>query len=268
MSRPASLTILLALVGLLGVGCGAADDDPSTAGGATADATPPEGPSGRLVVFAAASLTDAFEELGAAFEAAQGDVTVRFNFAGSQQLASQLLEGAPGDVYASADPEQMQRVVEDGLTATGPSIFAGNHMTIVVEPGNPEDVRGLEDLTRGELIVVLAGEEVPAGRYASHVLEQAGVDVRADSREIDVRQALAKVTVGEADAAIVYGSDAVAAGDAVTTIPVPGAVDVAARYPAAVLEDTTNPVAARSFVEFLHSPRARAILRESGFTTP
>lgn len=228
----------------------------------------PRGTDGELVVFAAASLSDVFRTIGGAFEETRPGVRVRFNFAGSQQLASQILEGAPGDVFAPADPHQMERVSGGGLTTAEPTFFAQNEMTMVVEPGNPLGLEGLDDLAREELVVVLAGEEVPAGRYAARVLERAAVDARPDSREVDVRQALAKVIVGEADAAIVYASDAVAAGEQVATIPIPEAVNVRAHYPVAVLRRASAPAAARAFVDFLGSSEVRRILEQAGFTVP
>lgn len=226
------------------------------------------GTESEVVVFAAASLSDVFRTIGGAFEETAPGVPVRFNFAGSQQLASQILAGAPGDVFASADPLQMELVSGGGLTTAEPTIFAQNEMVMVVERGNPLGLDGLDDLARKELVVVLAGEEVPAGRYAARVLENAGVHAEPDSREVDVRQALAKVVVGEADAAIVYATDAAAAADQVATIPIPEAVNVRAHYPVAVLRRASAPVAARAFVDFLDSPEARRILEQAGFTVP
>jgi molybdate transport system substrate-binding protein len=224
--------------------------------------------SGELTVFAAASTTDVFEQLATAFEADHPQVTVRLSFAGSQQLASQLLAGAPVDVYASANPTQMDRVVDAGLIAGEPEVFTANAMALAVEPGNPKSISGLSELAAEELTVVLAAEEVPAGGYARQVLDRAGVQLTPDSSEPDVRQALNKVAVGEADAAIVYRSDVVTADDRVAEVGLDDEVNVAATYPIAVRKDAPNPGAARAFVAFVNSAEGQQVLAEYGFAQP
>ncbi|MFN2556561.1 MAG: molybdate ABC transporter substrate-binding protein [Nitriliruptorales bacterium] len=219
-----------------------------------------------LVVFAAASLSDAFEDVGSAFQQEHPDTRVRFNFAGSQQLAGQIRTGAPADVFASADMRQLQAA---GTVVAGePTLFAGNELAIAVERGNPLGVRGLADLGRADLTLVLAAAEVPAGRYARQALERAGVEVKAASLENDVRAALYKVRLGEADAAIVYASDVLAAGDTVTALHIAPAHNVTAAYPMAVLRGAPNPDAAHAFVSFIKSAQAQAVLRQYGFSPP
>jgi molybdate transport system substrate-binding protein len=252
---------LAALVaGMLGAGCAAAD------GGGTSEGpgTPPE-----LVVFAAASLAEAFEALGDAFAATDGGVPVVLNLAGSQTLAAQLVEGAPADVFAAADAVRMGVVAEAGLLAAPAEPFATNHLAIVVEPGNPRGITGPPDLARGDLVVVLPAEEVPAGRYARQVLAAAGVTVAPASLEPDVRAAVAKVALGEADATIAYASDVASADGRVDGVAIPDAVDVTATYPIAVLVDAPAGVdVAARFVAFVRSDAGRAILAAHGFGAP
>lgn len=224
--------------------------------------------AGELVVFAAASLTDAFAELAAELEAAHPGLDVVQNLAGSHQLAGQLLEGARADVFAAASPEPMSRTVEAGLLAGEPVVFAHNRLEIAVEAGNPHRIAGLADLADEDLVLVLAAPEVPAGRYTRALLETADVTLAPDSLEVDVRAVLGKVALGEADAGIVYRSDVVTAGDAVTGVPVPDADVVAARYPVGMLADAPNPRAAAAFVALLRSERGRSVLAEAGFATP
>jgi len=220
--------------------------------------------AGDVTVFAAASLTDAFERIGQVFEARHPDATVRFNFAGSQRLAAQIVEGAPADVFASADARQMEAVE----AANAPVTFAGNVLQIVVEPGNPRDVTELGDLGDRDITVVLAADEVPAGRYARQALDAAGVTVAPVSLETDVRAVLSKVALGEADAGIVYASDVAAAGDAVTGIAIARDHNPAAAYPAAVLEGAPNPAGGQAFLDLLTSPEGQRVLRDAGFSTP
>jgi molybdate transport system substrate-binding protein len=220
--------------------------------------------TGDVTVFAAASLTDGFEQIGQIFEARHPDATVRFNFAGSQRLAAQIVEGAPADVFASADGRQMGAVE----VATSPVTFAGNVLQIVVEPGNPHGVTGLDDLADRDITLVLAAEEVPAGRYARQALDAAGVMVAPVSLETDVRAVLSKVALGEADAGIVYASDVAAAGDTVAGIAIARDRNPAAAYPAAVLEGAPNPAGGRAFLDLLTTPEGRRVLRDAGFSTP
>lgn len=249
--------LLLACIALLAA-CGPSGEETSAA----------EGVEGETLVFAAASLTDGFGEVAAAFEEEHPGVPVTLNLAGSQQLAGQLLEGAPADVFASANATQMQRADDEDLLAAAPEIFVRNTLAIAVEPGNPEGVTGLEDLARDELVIVLAAEEVPAGRFARMALDGAGVTVTPASLETDVRAVLSKVELGEADAGIVYSSDVVAAGDGVTGVEIPEEENVVAAYPVAPLEGAPNPEGAAAFVQFLRSPRAQEILTGFGFASP
>lgn len=223
------------------------------------------GPAGPVTVFAAASLTDAFEAIGAAFEEAHPASDVTCVFASSSTLATQITQGAPADVFAPADRTQMDAVADTGLVAGRPVAFAGNTLEIVVEDGNPLDIRGLADLTREDVTVVLAAEEVPAGRYAREALDAQGLDVRPASLETDVRAVRSRVVLGEADAGVVYASDIATAGDGVEGVAIPADENVPATYPIATLDDASNPAAARAFVDFVTSADGRRLLREHGF---
>ncbi|MGH3666142.1 MAG: molybdate ABC transporter substrate-binding protein [Egibacteraceae bacterium] len=227
------------------------------------------GVAGELTVFAAASLTDAFDEMAAAFGDANPGVTdVTLNYAGSQQLAAQIANGAPADVFASASGGHMDAVAAQGLLQGEPHSFAGNLLQIAVEPGNPLGIRGLVDLGKPDYKVVLAAEEVPAGRYARQALARAGLQVQPVSLETDVRAVLSKVSLGEADAGIVYVSDVTGAGDAVEGVRIPDRQNVRATYPVAALTRAPNPDAARAFVDFVRSAEGVGILVDHGFTRP
>lgn len=262
MRRSALALVCLALL----ASCASSRQQASSASGAPTPTVAGDAQSdGEVRVFAAASLTDAFGDIAAAFEEANPATTVTLNLAGSQQLAGQIVEGAPADVFASADTTQMGRVTDAGLVVAEPVVFVKNTLAIAVEPGNPEDVTGLADLARDDLVVVLAAEGVPAGNFARQALDGAGVSVTPASLEIDVRSVLAKVELGEADVGIVYSSDVVAAGDGVAGIAIPDDQNLVASYPVVPLEAAPNPELAAAFVEFLESAGAQRILTQFGF---
>lgn len=242
--------------------------------GSDADTTVPGGSggdlvvSGEVVVFAAASLTDAFTELGDAFVAANPDASIVFNFAASSELVAQIVEGAPADVYASADLDDMARLTDAGAGAGDPVVFAGNRLEIVVGPGNPLGIGGVEDLADDDLILVLCSPTVPCGRYAAQVFERAGVAPAPASYEANVRSVLTKVTLGEADAGIVYVTDVLAAGDDAQGVGISVDLDVAAEYPIAVTAEAPNPDGARAFVDLVLGDTGRQILAAYGFSSP
>lgn len=243
-----------------------AGEAPEGAQGAGRERAPRGGDE--VTVFAAASLTEAFREVADSFRVAEPGSRVLLNLAGSQGLAAQLLAGAPGDVFASANAVQMRRVRDAGLVRCGPAVFAENGLSIVVERGNPHGIEGLPDLARSGLAVVLAAPEVPVGRYARRALDEAGVEVRPVSLETDVKQVLAKVMLGEADAGIVYGTDVLAAEKDVTGVPLRPEVDRRARYRVAVVEGGSNPRGGRRFIQFLRSDPGARILGSHGFDVP
>ena len=228
-----------------------------------------------VVVFAASSLRDAFSALAERFEESHPGAKVVFNFAGSQELRTQIENGAPADVFASADQKPMKALVEAKLAAD-PTIFARNEPVLVVPKGNPAGIGGLKDLPRAKRIV-LGVPEVPIGAYALRILDAAsaskeyGADFRAKvearvvSRELNVRQVLAKVRLGEADAAIVYRTDLAAAKESVEAIRVPVELNVVAEYPIAVLTRAKHPALARELARAVLAPSGRYVLALFGF---
>ncbi len=259
MRRAAALAAIAVLTG-----CGAADGAVSAEGSGSED----DDPSGTLTVFAAASLTDVFEGFGEQLTTEHPGLTVRFNFAGSSALAQQIVQGAPADVFASADERQMSVVVEEGRAATEPEVFTANVLRIAVPPGNPGGVRGLEDFTRDGLALALCAPEVPCGRAAEAVFDAAGLTPAPDTYEEDVRAALTKVEIGEVDAALVYASDVVAAGNDVEGIAFGEAEDAVNRYPVCLVEGGPNPEAAEAFVELVRSEEGQQALEDAGFRAP
>jgi molybdate transport system substrate-binding protein len=257
--RPTALAAVL----LLAAGCGT-----SSAQGEPAAAGAGDGLTGTFTVFAAASLTDVFEELGARLTDDNPDLEVRFNFAGSSTLATQIVQGAPADVFASANEPQMAVVTGEDLAAAEPEVFASNVLQIAVPAGNPAGVTGLEDFTRDELALALCAAEVPCGSASEDLFAAAGLEPAPDTYEEDVRAALTKVEIGEVDAALVYESDVASAGDAVEGIDVPEAEDAVNRYPICVLEGSENPDAAGAFVELVRSEEGQQALAGAGFRAP
>ena len=217
-----------------------------------------------IKVFAAASLTAAFTELGRRYTAAQG-TKVTFNFAGSQALATQIGQGAPADVFASADLDNMAKVKD--LVGT-PQSFASNRLAIVVEQGNPKGIRTLDNLAGGDVKVVLAAGEVPAGRYAKQVLDRAGVKVTPVSQEDNVKAVVAKVSLGEADAGIVYVTDVAAGGARVEGVDIPREQNVVATYPIATVKAGKAQDAAQAFMDLVLSGQGQEVLHRYGFLPP
>ncbi len=224
------------------------------------------GGPGPLVVYAAASLTDVLPVITARF-AAEHDVEVVHSFGASSTLAQQVAQGSPGDLLVSASEPAVQRLRSSGL-AEEPVVVASNTLQLVVPAADPGRVRGLGDLAREELRVVLCDPGVPCGAAAEQVLTAAGVSARPDSLEADVRAVLTKVATGEADAGLVYRTDVLAAGEAVRGTDVPGADAAANRYPALVLTSGSRTEEARELLTYLQGDEARQLLTEAGFRAP
>lgn len=276
------LVVVMGLLVSLLLGCGGAT--PATPAATVAAATPvaatepaAEAEAVTLTVFAAASLTDAFSEIGADFSTANPGVTVVFNFAGSNQLATQIGEGAPADVFASANTAQMDVAVESGRVDAGaPQIFVTNRLVVVYPADNPAGIAGLADLANPDTLLVLAAEEVPAGRYSLEFLDLAAADPafgasfkddvlgNVVSYEENVRSVLNKVALGEADAGIVYTSDLVGV-EGVAGLEIPDALNVLAEYPIAPLNDSAQADAAAAFVDLVLSDVGQGILAAYGF---
>ena len=221
-----------------------------------------------VIVFAAASLTAAFTELGDAFAAERPGAEVTFNFAGSSGLAAQLSEDARADVFASADLANMARLEDAGGLARSPRLFATNVAEIIVEAGNPNGIASVADLADDDLVVVQCAPQVPCGGYADQVLANAGVSVTPKSFEANVSGVVTKVAVGEADAGIVYRTDVLEAGDRAGGVEIPGEINVVARYPIAITTQAPNPAGAAGFVDFVLSDAGQSIIASYGFGEP
>jgi molybdate transport system substrate-binding protein len=251
-----------ALVGLLLLaGCAGGSAAPVVRGS-------PARVTGTVTVLAAASLTEVFTDLADRFERTHPDASVQLSFAASSELAAQVEQGAPADVFASASPETMDLVVSADAVRGEPSVFARNRLQIAVPPGNPGGVTGLADLGRDELKVALCAPEVPCGAASETVFAAAAVTPAPDTLEADVKATLTKVTLGEVDAALVYRTDVQAAASAVVGIDVPEADRAVNDYLLAVLAAAPNPTAARAFTRLVLSPVGAAALADGGFDAP
>jgi molybdate transport system substrate-binding protein len=244
-------------------GCGSSSDGSSSSGGASRSA----GLSGTITVFAAASLTGSFTDLGTKFEAANPGTTVTFSFGPSSGLVTQITNGAPADVFASASTRNMDQVVSANAAAN-PVNFARNVMEIAVPPSNPGKITKLADLAAKSVKVVLCAQEVPCGSTARAVFKNAGITVTPVSNEVDVKSTLSKVLLGEADAGVVYVTDVLAAGGKVKGIDIPAAVNASTSYPIAVLTASENASLAKAFTDYVLSPDGVRELTDAGFEKP
>ena len=255
-TRP--LVALLAAAGLLLAGCGSGTAAPAA----------PSAPERTLTVFAAASLKATFTQLGQDFDAANPGVTVAFSFAGSSDLASQLVEGAPADVFASADEGTMTAVTDAGLAAGQPVDVATNTLEIATPAGNPAGVTSFADLAAPGLQVVVCAPQVPCGAAARKVEDATGVEIIPVSEEGSVTDVLGKVTSGEADAGLVYVTDVAAAGDQVTGVEFPESAQAVNTYPVVALQDASDADLASAFVTWVSGPEGRTVLAAAGFGVP
>jgi molybdate transport system substrate-binding protein len=223
--------------------------------------------SGPVIVFAAASLTESFNDEQTTLKSEQPALSITYNFGGSGALVTQIQQGAPADVIALADTASMQMLVDAGMVET-PQTFAKNKLQILVAPGNPKNIRGLSDLSRSDITFVTEDETVPAGKYSGQALQSAGVATEPVSKEVDVKSAVAKVTSGEADATIVYVTDVTAAGSKGQGVPIPDSQNVLATYPIAVLKSAKDHDAAQAFVDAMVKGSGQSALSNRGFLPP
>ena len=266
--RRRTALIVLVLAGTL-TACGGSGEEVAATGGAGDGSAAGDGDvSGDITVFAAASLTDTFTELGEEFEAAHPGTTVTFSFAGSSALAQQILSGAPADVFASASPATMAQVTGEELTAGEPVVFVTNRLQIAVPAGNPAGVSGLEDLTNEDLTIALCAEEVPCGAASATVFEAAGLTPAPDTYEEDVRATLTKVRLDEVDVALVYQTDVLVAGDEVEGIDFAESAEAINDYPIAALLEAPNPEGGQGFIDFVLSDEGQEVLGAAGFGSP
>ncbi|TJZ58905.1 molybdate ABC transporter substrate-binding protein [Streptomyces piniterrae] len=260
--RRAAAAIVTAALLVPLAACNGKDEGKKDGGGAKSAG---DVPKAQLTVLAASSLTDVFAKAGAAYEKEHPGTKVKFSFAGSQELAAQVKEGAPADALVTADTKTMDGLKVDVGT---PTVIAKNRLVIATGEGNPKKIHGLKDLAGSKLKVVLAAPAVPVGRYSKQVLDAQDVDVKPVSQEPNVRAVLSKVEMGEADAGLVYKTDADTAPDKVDAIDIPDGQNAVASYPAATLKASENAEAAAAFVKWLSTPEAQQILRKAGFQKP
>ena len=247
MRRLASL-VMVPIFGLVFAGCASSDDTTTS-----------------LRIAATSSLTEVFNDIGEQFMLANPDITIAFNFASSSDLALQISQGLPADVFASADVKNMAKVTDAGLLLGQSVAFATNSLEIVVEKGNPLFVDSLAQLATPGLLFVTCPIEVPIGGYTAEVLRNAGVNVAPASLEENVKGILTKVALGEADAGIVYRTDILAAGNSVTGVPIADNVNVTTKYLVGALRDSQNQDASQRFIIFLSSEQGQKIFSQFGF---
>ncbi|MEV4937647.1 molybdate ABC transporter substrate-binding protein [Streptomyces zaomyceticus] len=262
--RTAAAALTVALLVPLAA-CSSGDDTRKDMAGSTPSGTASAAPRANLTVLAAASLTDVFKTAGAAYEKSHPGTKLTFSFGGSQELVAQVSQGSPADVLVTADAKSMDKVKADTGT---PAIIAKNRLVIATGEGNPFKVDDLKDLADTKLKVVLAAPEVPAGKYSKQVLDKQNVTVKPVSQEPNVRAVLSKVELGEADAGLVYKTDAASAADKVDAVEIPDDQNAIATYPAATIKESENAEAAAAFVAWLSSPEGQKILQDAGFQKP
>lgn len=260
--RRAAAALVTAALLLPLTACGGNDDSKKDAGGEKSGSAAPKAD---LTVLAASSLTDVFKKAGAVYEKEHPGTKVNFSFAGSQELAAQVKEGAPADAVVTADTKTMDGMKVDVGT---PAVIAKNRLVIATGEGNPKKIDNLGDLADSKLKVVLAASEVPVGRYGKQVLDAQKLKVEPVSQEPNVRAVLSKVELGEADAGLVYKTDAATAPKKVDAVDIPDAQNAVASYPAATLKASQQQAAAAAFVKWLSTPEAQKILQQAGFQKP
>ncbi|MFE5891013.1 molybdate ABC transporter substrate-binding protein [Streptomyces sp. NPDC056462] len=248
--------------------CSSSDDSSSSKSDSSASASSSGKLSGEVTVFAAASLKESFTTLGKEFEKEHPGTKVTFSFGGSDSLAASITGGAPADVFASASPKTMKIVTDAGDASGTPSTFVRNELEIATLPGNPDKISSLKDLTKSGLKIVLCDKEVPCGAAAQKALEASDLKLTPVSYEQDVKAALTKVELKEADAAVVYKTDVHAAGDKVEGVEFPESADAINDYPITLLKDAQNAEAAKAFIALVQSAEGQQVLTAAGFLKP
>ena len=261
--RNRAVALLLSLVAALALaGCGGSDASSGGSGGSSDKET------GTLNVLAAASLTETFTSLAKDFEADHPGVTVKLAFDSSATLAEQVTQGAPADVLATADEATMQTVVDAGGTEGDPQLFATNHLQMVVPKDNPANIQQFSDLEKPGVKYVVCVDTAPCGKLAVKVLTATGIKAKPASEEVDVKAVLSKVELGEADAGLVYATDAVAGGDKVKPIDIPTSNENLNSYPIAALADAKKPGLAKEWVDLVTGAKGQQALADAGFGKP
>lgn len=267
MSRVKALkaAAITAVLGAVLAGCGSPSSGGGNAGGSAAASSDGDR---TLTVYAAASLADTFDQLGRDFQEAHPGTTVALNYGGSSGLAQQLIEGAPADVFASADQKNMTKLTDAQLNDGEPTIFATNTLTIVVPTDNPADITSFDDLHKDGVKLVTCAPEVPCGSATQTVEKANGVTLEPVSEEGSVSDVLGKVTSGQAEAGIVYVTDAKSAGDKIQTVDLPKADQAVNKYPIVTLKDSKNAELAAEFEKFVTGPQGEEALQKAGFGAP
>jgi molybdate transport system substrate-binding protein len=267
-------TITIIAAGIMGItasgvaGCGSGGTSGSSASPASSATAPsPAALSGSITVFAAASLKEAFTTIGKQFEAAHPGVKVTFSFGASSTLATQITNGAPADVFASASPKNMQQVVTAG-DAANPVYFAKNVMEVAVPSANPAHVTSVNDLAKSSVKTALCQPQVPCGATAAKVFANAKITVRPVTLQPDVKSVLTQVELGNVDAGVVYVTDVNAAGTKVTGVQIPASVNASTEYPIAPLSKSGNAATAQAFVTYVLSPAGQSVLSAAEFEKP
>jgi molybdate transport system substrate-binding protein len=253
--------IAAALATVAAAGCSSSTTSPPSG------ASSPESATGTITVFAAASLTETFTQLGKQFQSAHPGDTVKFSFGPSSGLATQITSGAPADVFASASPTNMQQVVSAG-DASNPQNFAKNTMEVAVPPNNPAKVTSVNDLAKHSVKVALCQPQVPCGKVAAEVFKNAGITVKPVTLQPDVKSVLTQVETGNVDAGMVYVTDVMAAGSKVKGVTIPANDNASTLYPIATVSTSKEKSIANAFVAYVLSPAGQSVLTAAGFEKP
>lgn len=268
--RIIALAAAAAAIVLVTAGCSssktASPTSSAPAGGASSPTSAPA-LSGTVTVFAAASLKEAFTTLGKQFESAHPGTKVKLSFGASSDLAEQINQGAPADVFASASPKNMQQVVSAGGASTSTN-FVKNVMEVAVPPSNPAKVTSVTDLAKSSVKVALCEPQVPCGTVAAEVFKNAGITVKPVTLEPDVKSTLSKVELNEVDAGMVYVTDVRAAGSKVKGVVIPDNINASTEYPIAALAKAPNAAGAQAFVDLVLSPAGQSVMSADGFQKP
>jgi molybdate transport system substrate-binding protein len=264
---------LLASLSVAAAACSSSSKSSTSASTSAATTAPPAttaapAVTGHITVFAAASLTGAFTEIGKAFSQANPGAGATFDFDASSALVQQITQGAPADVFASADTTNMDKLTKPGLNRSAPVTFATNLPAIIVPKGNPKGITGVSDLAKPGLKVVLCQPQVPCGIYANQILTKSNVKVTPVSLEENVKGVVTKVTSGEADAGIVYTTDVIAAGPSAQAVTIPANLNVVADYPIASVKASKNQATGAAFISFVLGAPGQSILAKYGFMKP
>jgi molybdate transport system substrate-binding protein len=265
--RAVGISVAAVAAAITLAGCGSSSSNTNAASTPAAGSSSAQ-VSGTITVLAAASLTGTFNQLGQMFQTAHPGTTVKFSYGGSDTLAAQITQGAPADVFAAASPATMKTVTDAGDATGTPQNFVKNQLVIAVPPGNPKKITSLKDLTDPKLKVVLCAPTVPCGAAATKAEKAAGLDVKPVSEAQDVKSALTPVELGEADAALVYRTDAKAAAGKVDAVEFPESAGAINEYPIVALKNAPNAAGAKAWVNYILSPEAQAVLIAAGFQAP